>query len=93
MILEKLKSLVSPSVDADIKLRGVSLFLGKTLDNFVERFDSLEKRQLLRGEKGDKGDSVTISDIEPILKKMHLEHMEMQKGDLREITARTWKTW
>ena len=59
MISDKLKTLTSPSVDADLKLRGVGLFLGKTLDNFDLRVEKLEERQLLRGEKGDKGESVT----------------------------------
>ena len=59
MILNKLKSLISPPVDTDVKLKGIGLFLGKTLDNFVQRVEKLEERQLLKGDKGDKGESVT----------------------------------
>ena len=59
MILDKLKSLLSPPVDTELKLKGVGLFLGKTLDSFTQRVEKLEERQLLRGEKGDKGESVT----------------------------------
>jgi hypothetical protein len=59
MILEKLKSLLAPPVDTELKLRGVGVFLGKTLDNFLHRVEKLEERQLLKGDKGDKGESVT----------------------------------
>jgi hypothetical protein len=58
MISDKLKTLITPSVDPDVKLRGVGVFLGKTLDNFDNRVIELEKRQLLKGDKGDKGESV-----------------------------------
>jgi hypothetical protein len=59
MILDKLKSLLAPPVDTELKLKGVGLFLGKTLDNFLHRVEKLEERQLLKGDKGDKGESVT----------------------------------
>lgn len=57
MILEKLKSLLSPSVDIEVKLKGIGLFLGRVLDKFDSRMVVLEARQLEKGEKGDKGDS------------------------------------
>lgn len=56
MISEKLKSLLSPSVDPDTKLKGVGLFLGRILDKFDTRIVDLEARQLQKGDKGDKGD-------------------------------------
>jgi hypothetical protein len=58
MIAEKLKSLVTPSVDVDTRLRGVGLYLGRVLDKFDSRVVDLEARQLQKGDKGDKGDTV-----------------------------------
>lgn len=58
MILDKIKSLVTPDVDVSLKLRGIGVFIGKTLERFDTRLVDLESRQLQKGDKGDKGDSV-----------------------------------
>ena len=34
MILDRIKSLLAPKVSTDAKLAGISLFLGKTLDDY-----------------------------------------------------------
>lgn len=56
MILERIKSLLTPKVSPEAKVSGIALFLGKTLDQFGGRIESLESRQLERGDVGDKGD-------------------------------------
>jgi hypothetical protein len=56
MNLEKIKTLLTPSVDVEVKLKGVGLFLGRVLDKIDTRIVDLEARQLEKGEKGDKGD-------------------------------------
>jgi hypothetical protein len=55
MILDRLLELLRPPVDTDVKLAGVSMFLGKQLDAYEPRVRSLEARQLQRGEQGPKG--------------------------------------
>lgn len=57
MIAEKLKSLLAPSVDTEIKLKGIGLFLGRILDKFDTRIVDLEARQLQKGDKGDRGEA------------------------------------
>lgn len=52
MILERIKSLLAPKVSTDAKLAGISLFLGKTLDNFDQRVKTAESQQLLHGKDG-----------------------------------------
>jgi hypothetical protein len=59
MNLEKIKTLLTPDVDIGVKLRGISVFIGRILDKFDSRIIELEARQLQKGDKGDKGDSVT----------------------------------
>ena len=59
MILDKVKSLLRHDVDPSVKIAGVGVFIGKTLDTLDTRVVDLEKRQLEKGDKGDKGDSVT----------------------------------
>lgn len=56
MFLDKIKSLLRPSVDPEVKLTGVGLFVGKTLDGFDQRVVDLEKRQLEKGDKGEHGE-------------------------------------
>ena len=55
MILERIKSLLAPKVSTDAKLAGISLFLGKTLDNFDQRVKTAENQQLLHGKEGIDG--------------------------------------
>jgi hypothetical protein len=58
MNLEAIKVLLTPEIDISVKLRGISVFIGKVLDKFDTRIVELEARQLLKGDKGDKGDSI-----------------------------------
>lgn len=90
MIIDKVKALLRPDVDHSVKLTGVGVFIGKTFDWLETRISDLEKRQL---EKGDKGDSVTIEDVRPILMDAYVEHLNKEKEDLREIMAQTWRSW
>jgi hypothetical protein len=53
---DKLLELLKPNVDSGLKLSAVSLFIGKMIDQISGRVESLEARQLQRGENGDKGD-------------------------------------
>ena len=55
MILDRIKSLLAPKVSTDAKLAGISLFLGKTLDNFDQRVKTAENQQLLHGKDGVDG--------------------------------------
>jgi len=55
MILERIKSLLAPKVSTDAKLAGISLFLGKTLDNFDQRVKTAENQQLIHGKDGING--------------------------------------
>ena len=57
-MLEKLLGLLKPDVSIEAKLAGISIFIGKQLDRFSSRIESLEARQLQKGDKGDKGDSI-----------------------------------
>lgn len=57
-MLEKIVSLLKPSVDISTKVTGLSLFIGKSLESFNDRIFRLEQRQLQKGDKGDKGDSI-----------------------------------
>lgn len=54
-MLDKLIALLKPSVSIEAKLTGITVFIGKTLERFNKRVETLEARQL---QKGDKGDSV-----------------------------------
>lgn len=54
-MLEKLKSLLKPSVSIEAKLTGISLFIGRTLDDYSNRIVKLESRQLQKGDKGEQG--------------------------------------
>ena len=54
-MLEKLKSLLKPSVSIEVKLTGISLFIGRTLDDYSNRIIKLESRQLQKGDKGEAG--------------------------------------
>ena len=56
MNLEKIKTLLTPDIDVGVKLRGISVFIGRILDKFDSRIVELEARQLQKGDKGDKGD-------------------------------------
>ena len=53
---DKLLALLKPQASPEVKLSVVSLFLAKVIESFEPRIQSLEERQLQRGEKGDKGD-------------------------------------
>lgn len=53
---DKIQILLKPQVSTDAKLTGISLFMAKILEMFSERIESLEKRQLQKGDKGEKGD-------------------------------------
>ena len=53
---DKLLQLLKPQATPEVKLSVVALFLAKVLESFEPRIDSLEKRQLQKGDKGDKGE-------------------------------------
>lgn len=55
MIFAAVKSLLAPSVSLEAKLKGVSLFFGKTLDKVEDRIVDLEARQLVHGKDGVDG--------------------------------------
>ena len=55
MILDRIKSLLAPKVSIDAKLAGISLFVGKTLDNFDQRVKTAENQQLIHGKDGING--------------------------------------
>ena len=55
-MLDRIKTLLTPDVSLDAKVKGVSLFIGKVLDKFDGRLVSLEARQLQKGDKGDRGE-------------------------------------
>lgn len=59
MNLDKIKSLLTPDIDISVKVRAISVYIGRILDKFESRVSDLEARQLQKGDKGDKGDSVT----------------------------------
>lgn len=56
MILDKVKNLLRPDVDPSVKLTGVGVFIGKTFDWLETRISDLEKRQLQKGDIGDRGE-------------------------------------
>lgn len=56
MILEKIKELLRPDVDTSLKLAGVTSFIGRQFDKLAGRVESLEARQLQKGDQGDKGE-------------------------------------
>ena len=87
MILDKVKNLLRPDVDPSVKLAGVGVFIGKTFDWLETRIADLEKRQL---EKGDKGESVTIEDVRPILNLAYKNHCKEEMEDLKEIMDTKW---
>lgn len=93
MISDTLKKLISSPVDPSVKLTGVGVFLGKVLDRFDSRVSDLESRQLQKGDKGDRGDSVTVDDVKPLLDRMYSDHLLDQKDDLKEIMVKNWRTW
>ena len=56
MISDKIKTLLKPQVDTEIKLLGLGLGVGTILDKFEDQIIQLEARQLQKGDKGDKGE-------------------------------------
>ena len=52
---EKIVALLRPDVSTDAKLSVVSLFMAKMMEMYERRIDSLESRQLQKGDKGDTG--------------------------------------
>lgn len=54
-MIEKIKQLLSPSVDTAAKLAVVSIFFGRLFERFENRIGALESRQLQKGDKGDQG--------------------------------------
>jgi hypothetical protein len=89
-MLEKLKSLLKPSVSIEVKLTGIGLFIGKILDDYSNRIVGLESRQLQKGDKGDKGDSV---DIDYVNKYLDLSIKDSKSKELEEIKVMMEKTW
>ncbi len=55
---EKLLALLKPQADTDLKLSVVSLYLAKAIESLSPRLESLEARQLQKGDKGEQGDSI-----------------------------------
>lgn len=53
---EKLLRLLKPQASPEVKLSVVALFIAKVLESLEPRIQSLEERQLQKGDKGDKGD-------------------------------------
>jgi hypothetical protein len=52
---EKITALLTPDIDISVKLRGISIFIGKIFDKFELRLVNLEERQLQKGDTGDNG--------------------------------------
>lgn len=55
-MLEKIQALLRPTVDTEVKLKGLGYFIGSQLDKILPRIENLESRQLQKGDKGDKGE-------------------------------------
>lgn len=54
-MLDRIKSLLTPSVTIDARVKGISLFMGKCMEAFEKRISSLEARQLVHGKDGRDG--------------------------------------
>jgi hypothetical protein len=54
-VRDKLIQLLKPEAAPDVKLSVVALFMAKVLESFEPRIQSLEERQLQKGDKGDPG--------------------------------------
>ena len=90
---EKLLALLKPQASPDVKLSVVALFLAKVMDSFEPRIISLEKRQLQKGDKGDKGESVSIDDVLPEVARLHSSLIKDEMADLKVIMDKTWDKW
>ena len=70
MLLDKIRSLIDPSVSLNAKFIAVSLFFGRLFEDHDARIEDLEERRLVeqgeRGEKGDKGDRGPKGDVGPV---------------------------
>ena len=54
-MIDKLRLLLQPDVDAGLKLAAVATFFAKAFESTYSRLTDLEARQLEKGEKGDPG--------------------------------------
>jgi len=91
MNVDKIKTVLTPAADPNLKLVGLGLLVGKLLDQVDGRIVDLEARQLQKGDQGEKGDPPSQEQVAKEVERLFALEMKAELDDLMVIMAKNGK--
>lgn len=97
-MLDKLVSLLEPDVSTEAKLAAVSITVGKEIDRFESRLDTIEIKTLIPIERGERGrdgkdGQVDYKRVNDFLNKALSQKEMIEAEDFNKLMEITWDKW